>query len=688
MKKIITLLFILLVTYSYPYKSFSNIISIHTSVEDTLLNLMPVPAQVTPGQGKFRLNTAFNIGIKGDFNDRLYAAASRIVRRLDGRTGLFISQGVITPDTNPQDAFMMIGVEREGEVRLHEDENYTLTITNANIVLEATTDIGALRGLETFLQLLRVDDEGYFFPAITIRDQPRFPWRGLLIDVSRHFMPIAVLKRNLDGLAAMKINVFHWHLTEDQGFRIESKTFPKLHQMASDGNYYTHEQVRDIISYADERGIRVVPEFDIPGHATSWLVAYPELGSAPGPYTLERKFGIFDPTIDPTREETYEFFDAFFQEMTALFPDEYVHIGGDENEGHHWDANPDIQEFMKKNDIPDNHALQSYFNNRILEILTKYGKKMVGWDEIYQPGISKDIVIQSWRGKEALFSAARNGYQTILSNGYYIDLMHPAESHYLNDPLPPDNNLTEEEQQNILGGEATMWSEHVTPETVDSRIWPRTAAIAERLWSPASVTNVEDMYRRLEIISLQLEELGLTHLKNREMMMRRLANGYNISAIKVLSGVIEPLKGYARNEGGEIYTVFSPYTLIADVATADAKDARRFRNLLENFMKTPDEDTSEKLIYWLELWKNNHENIKKTIERSPAIEEIKILSYNLSQLSRVGLEALEYWEKNEKPASSWVKESKEVIEKAKEPGGKTEIMVVGAVEKLVDLVSK
>src|SRR5678816_3175249 len=192
-----------------------------------------------------------------------------------------------------------------------------------------------------------------------------------MIDVARHFQTMEVLKRNLDGMAAVKMNVFHWHLSEDQGFRIESKKFPKLHQLGSDGNYFTQEQVKEIIAYARDRGIRVVPEFDIPGHSTSWLVGHPELGSAPGPYSIERRAGIFEPALDPTRDEVYKFLDTFLGEMAALFPDAYLHIGGDENEGKQWDRNPKIQAFMKEKGIKNNHALQAYFNTRLLKILQK-----------------------------------------------------------------------------------------------------------------------------------------------------------------------------------------------------------------------------------------------------------------------------------------------------------------------------
>ena len=387
-----------------------------------------------------------------------------------------------------------------------------------------------MRGLETLLQLLQGDRDGYYLPGIKVQDQPRFPWRGLLIDVGRHYEPMEVLKRNLDAMAAVKLNVLHWHLTEDQGFRVESKKFPKLHSMGSDGLYYTQDQVREIIAYARDRGIRVVPEFDIPGHATSWLVGYPELGSAPGPYKIERGAGIFEPALDPTREQTYKFLDAFLGEMAALFPDAYMHIGGDENEGKQWDRNPRFPAFMKRK-ASKTITPAGLFQSAPLEdpAEARQGKGWLGRDSHpgSAPGCGRPVVA----GQASLADAAKKGYNGILSAGYYIDLIFPASQHYLADPIPENSTLSPEEAKHVLGGEATMWGEWVSPETIDSRIWPRTGAIAERLWSPRTVTDVDDMYRRLSVLSRQLEELGLTHEKNYQMLLRRLAGTAEIAPL-------------------------------------------------------------------------------------------------------------------------------------------------------------
>ncbi len=659
------------------------------SEKNSVLNLMPVPEKIVPGDGKFRLDQNFTISVHGKMGSRLYKGASRVLTRLAARTGFFFPREYITPQSSGTSGSLQIRCQREGKIKLNEDESYRLTVTPGKIYLAAATDIGVLHGVETFLQLLSVDEQGYYFPALTIEDKPRFPWRGLMIDACRHFMPVEVIKRNLDGMAAVKMNVLHWHLSEDQGFRVECKTFPKLHELGSDGFYYTQTQIREIIDYAADRGIRVMPEFDIPGHATSWFVGYPQYASAPGPYTIERKWGIMDPVFNPAIEATYKFFDAFFKEMTGLFPDEFMHIGGDENNGKQWNNNPEIQAFMKKNNIPDNHALQSYFNQRILKILTKYNKKMIGWDEIFQPDMPTNIVIHSWRGREAMEQSAIMCYQTILSNGYYIDLIQPSDFHYLNDPIPEDSPLTDKQKKFILGGEATMWSEFVGPETVDSRIWPRTAAIAERFWSPGSVRDVDDMYRRMEIISFMLENLGLTHEKNHTMMLRRLANNQNITPLKTLIDVIEPVKRYRRN-ALRPHTSFSPMTRVIDAAKPDAQIARNFRKLVDLFLSDKNKNSGllSEITEWLHLWQVNHKKLQKTIALSPVLIEIEPQSANLNSCADIGLQAIEYIQKGQKPPQNWLDIQSETIKKIKQPVAQTELMILSAIEKLVKKAGK
>jgi hexosaminidase len=648
-----------------------------------VLNLMPVPASVRFQKERLAVDSNFKVATRGHSDARLQAGIARFMRRLEGRTVLTLAPGLAADDQMTQ---LIIHAQGPGQniPSVRENESYRLDITRRQALLTAPTVVGALRGLETLLQLLDADRDGYFFPGVQIDDHPRFPWRGLLIDVARHFHTMEVLKRNLDAMAAVKMNVFHWHLTEDQGFRVESKKFPKLHQLGSDGNYYTQEQVKEIIAYARERAIRVVPEFDIPGHSTSWLVGHPELGSAPGPYTIERRPGIFEPALDPTREEVYRFLETFLGEMAALFPDEYLHIGGDENEGKQWDRNPAIQAYMKQKGIKDNHALQAYFNTRLLKILQKHGKKMIGWDEILQPGLPNDVVIHSWRGTAALAEAAKKGYDGILSNGYYIDLIQPASQHYVPDPLPADSTLTPEEAKHVLGGEATMWAEWVTPETIDSRIWPRTAAIAERLWSPRNVTDVNDMYRRLAVISIQLEELGLTHKKNQDVMLRRIVRNDDIGPLKTLVSVIEPVKEYRRYEMRP-QTMLSPLTGAVDATTPDSEAGRKFSWMVKEFL----DDAPRYQLYRPELsqmladWQTSGASLVPLIDRSPSLREIKPLADNLSVLGATGLEAISYLKLGMPPPKEWRETSIAKLDAAAKPYGALEFVVIAGVKQLV-----
>ncbi len=646
-------------------------------------NLMPVPASVRFGAGRLAVDKTFTVAAAGHVDERLRAGVERAMRRLEGRTVLELARGL---SADAAGAKLLVEARAPGRAvpSVEEDESYTLEVNERQATLRAATVVGVLRGLETFLQLLEGDREGFYFPAVTVEDRPRFRWRGLMMDIARHFQPMEVVKRNLDAMAAVKLNVFHWHLTEDQGFRIESKKFPKLHQLGSDGNFYTQEQAREVIAYAAARGIRVVPEFDLPGHATAWLVGHPELGSAPGPYTIERRPGIFEPSLDPTREEVYKFLEVFFTEMAALFPDAYMHIGGDENTGKQWNANPKIQAFMKEKGLKDNHALQTYFNQRMLKILQKNGKRMMGWDEIFQPDLPKDVVIHSWRGQKALAEAARRGYDGVLSNGYYIDLIFPTTDHYLNDPLPEGHGLTEAEAAHVLGGEATMWAEWVTPETIDSRIWPRTAAIAERLWSPREVRDVDDMYRRLATVSIRLEELGLTHEKNQAMMLRRLAGGAYPPALETLASFVEPVKEYRRYQQRP-QTMLSPLTGLIDAARPDAAAARGFSRRVNLLLS----DAPRFALHFSTLrdtltsWRDAGPVLETLIDRAPALAEGRPLARDLSAAGEIGLEALSYIQQGVAPTAEWRDARLAALAEIEKPKAALEFPFMPALRELV-----
>ena len=243
------------------------------------LDLMPWPQSINLTNGTFALSKNFKVNITGNPNPRIFIGATNFLRRLDGRTGLFFDQGFVTKTNQVPTAELQINCSQSGKIGLNEDESYKLDIQSNKITVNAASDLGALHGLETLLQLLQNDSKSYYFPTATITDSPRFTWRGLMIDAARHFQPVDVIKRNLDAMAAVKMNVFHWHLTDDQGWRIQIKKHPKLTDLASDGFFYTQEEIKSVVKYAGERGILVVPEIDVPGHASAILTAYPAIGS-------------------------------------------------------------------------------------------------------------------------------------------------------------------------------------------------------------------------------------------------------------------------------------------------------------------------------------------------------------------------------------------------------------------------
>jgi len=649
------------------------------------VNLMPIPANLQMATGRLVIDLSFSVGISGNSDPRLQRGVERFLNDLRRQTGML---PLDMKETEPSKAMLVIRAAHANKevLELGEDESYSLEVSTAGAKLDTPTTLGALHGLQTFLQLVTTTADGFAVPALSIQDKPRFPWRGLMIDVGRHFIPLDVLRRNLDGMAAVKLNVLHWHLSENQGFRVESKKFPKLHEMGSDGLFYTQDEIRDLIAYARERGIRVMPEFDMPGHSTAWFVGYPELASAPGPYQIERKWGVFDPAMDPTQESTYKFLDDFIGEMAGLFPDQYFHIGGDEVNGKQWDANPKIQEFKRSHGIKRNEDLQAYFNRRVQEIVSKHGKTMVGWDEILRPDLPKNIVVQSWRGQESLAAAAKQGYRGLLSHGYYVDLMWSAEWHYSFDPLGgAAANLSPEEKQRVLGGEACMWGEYVSPENIDSRIWPRTAAIAERLWSPQEVRDVNSMYQRMERVSRKLDWLGLTHNSGYAPMLRRIAGSDDISALRVLADMVEPVKDYNRSElAAAEPTSADPLNRLVDAARPESLKARYFAAQVDQLLAgKADAETKAQIKSQLMLWRDSQAKLQPLAEQSYLLKEVVPISQDLSSLGNAGLRAMDYLESSQHAPSDWATQQLALVEQAKKPKAQVLLMIAPSVQKLI-----
>lgn len=662
------------------------------------LSLMPWPATVTEQPGRVQIDTNFTVSVSGAgaTDARVKDAVQRVFDRLARETGIPIRPHVVPADAGATLTVIVEQRDHRPSQRLGDNERYSLEASNGRARISADAPLGALRGIETFLQLVQQNTAtggptpaavvGFSLPDVVIQDEPRFAWRGLSLDVSRHFIPLDKVERTMDGMAAVKLNVLHWHLSDDQGFRIESKKYPRLQRYGSDGLYYTQAEVRAAIAYARLRGLRIVPEFDIPGHATSWLPGYPSLGTRPGPFDIPHEPGILTELMDPTKESTYRFLDGFVGEMARLFPDEYFHIGGDEVNPKEWNESQRIQAFMRKHALANPAALHAYFNKRLLKIVTKHHKHMEGWDEILNPDLPKSIVIQSWRGQKSLAQAAQEGYQGILSAGYYLDLMQPASQHYAVDPMKGETaSLTPEQKKRILGGEAAMWEELATTENLDAKLWPRLAAIAERLWSPESVTDVASMYRRLEITNRWLEWLGLTQRSNLELMRQRLAGTQPVKPLDEFASVLEPVKGYARH--AENYTSFTPLNRLVDSIPPESDAARDFRNAVDAYLTGPKQEAdAEALRKKLAEWSDNAKAVRPTLEINSLLLEDISISDSLVRLCQAGQEAFSSLSSHSPGTSDWKQRNLASIGEAAKPQANTLIQIAPAIQKLVEAV--
>jgi hexosaminidase len=650
--------------------------------------LMPQPAQMEVAAGTLALTQGFTVSSNAGGSLILQAAVRRALEQMELRTNLPLRGAVVASGGT-----LNIVVADATGVRpvLETDESYTLKVSGAGIVLEAKTVFGAMHGLETLQQLLEVRDGAWVFPEVSVADSPRFPWRGLMLDVSRHFMPLPVLYRTVDAMAAVKMNVLHLHLTDDQGVRIESKRFPALTKTGSDGLFYTQEQMRELVEYASAHGIRVVPEFDVPGHVTSWLVGMPELGSVARKYEIARTFGIWDGALDPTRESTYKFLDGFIEEMAGLFPDEYMHLGGDESNGKDWKANPAIVAFMQQHKIQTTDELQVYFSTRVSALVKKHHKQMVGWDEILQPDTPKDAVIQSWRGASSIATAAMQGNRSILSAPYYLDAMKSAEQMYLDDPIPDGTKLSVDQQRLILGGEVTMWAEQITPQTIESRLWPRTAALAERFWSPKSVRDVDDLYRRLAVESIRLDGLGITHISGPERGLRQIAGSEEGAAqLGVLTSVLTPASFSDRYQQQKT-SQLTPMGNVVDFTRPDPAARQDFRLLVDRYLHATDKADHELARLQLEglfqSWIETRPALDELARSHPLVDGVKVRREQLPELGLLGVQSLGYIEGHSSPDAAWVKTQTELLKTAAEHREIVDFVVLPSLQRLVDATS-
>jgi hexosaminidase len=449
---------------------------------------------------------------------------------------------------------------------------------------------------------------------------------------------------------------------------MESRIYPNLTAKGSDGLFYTQQDAKEIVAYARARGIRVVPEFEMPGHSTAWLMAYPELASGSTPNEIRREFGVSNYAIDPTREATYTFIDRFLTEMAAIFPDDYVHIGGDESPAPDWKTNPRIVAFMKAHNLKDNDALQAYFNTRVLKIVARLHKHMMGWDEVLTPGLPKDVVVQSWRGEASLFKGAKMGYEGVLSAPYYLDGMRPAGVHYLADPLPSSSGLTPDERKLILGGEVCMWGEHLYERTIDSRIWPRTAAIAERFWSPENVRDVDDMYRRLLPISIELEGLGLTHLESEDAGLRQLADTTEIDALRTFASAFEPVSFGERSQTQHTDQLTALDGFV-DAVRPDPPSRHWFELAVKRLLIDPQGDTRDRIALetWFKQLSEAVPAVRQQMVGSPRLAELLVRADQLLQLAAMGQQALQHVASGQRAPAGWKATQIDTLEQVNKP---------------------
>lgn len=638
------------------------------------LPVMPLPAHVVARQGEFTIDGSFGIALQGYSEPRLERARQRFLDVLSRATGIPLwrearsnAPRFIVETRSPSAPVQILG----------EDESYHLGIDATGVRLAANNPLGVLRGLQTFLQLVHVTPTGFSVPAVTIDDAPRFPWRGLLIDSGHRFVPIDAIKRNLDGMEAVKLNVFHWRFADDAGFHIESRAFPLLQQKGSGGVYYTQNEVREVIAYARDRGIRVVPEFDMPCHAASWFSGYPLLAGGRDPQHSS--------AMDPTRDGTYQFLAKFIAEMAALFPDEYFHTGGDECDPAEWTSNPRMAAWMHAHGVPDGAALQERFTVRVQKLASAQHKTMAGWDEILRPGTPRNVLIQSWRGGDALAAAARQGYRGVLSFGYYIDLNHSAAEHYRVDPLDGEaGKLDAQQQSRILGGEATMWTDVLSHENIDNRIWPRTAAIAERLWSPREVQDIDSMYERMATVARQLVDHGLRPDAVLDDMLQRMSGMSDPAALQVLAAVVQPPRDYERQQLRQ-YSDFTPLNRLVDAVPPESDTARSFNALAKRIaagQARPGDAIEARR--WLALWRDNDAALHPLLSRSFLTQELSPLSQTLAAVARLGLSALDDLQQDRAVEPAARAHDLELLDAAARPQAVLLLMVVPGVRLLVE----
>lgn len=512
-----------------------------------LAGIIPVPVSMTPGKGYFRITAKSSLLVSSD--DK---AVKDIVLLLNNHlkefyhfSNLSVESGQITKKGS-----IILKLDKECGIK---PEGYKLSITKECIEICSADPNGLFYGVQTLFQMMPPEKKALSkikIKSVEIEDYPRFSWRGLHLDVCRHFMPKEFIFKYLDYMAMHKLNTFHFHLTDDQGWRIEIKKYPLLTKIGSlrsetlvgryskenavyDGTphsgFYTQEEIKEIIKYAAERYITVVPEIEMPGHALAALSAYPELGCTGGPYKSATKWGVFEDVMCAGKESTFQFLEGVLEEVIALFPSTYIHVGGDECPKVRWHDCPLCQQRMKDESLADEHQLQSYFVQRMERFINGKGRKIIGWDEILEGGLAPNAAVMSWRGEEGGISAAGQQHYVVMTPGSHCYLDHyqgdkdteplaiggftPLEKIYGYEPVPAA--LSAENARFVMGAQGNVWTEYMaSPAHVEYMVYPRAAALSEVLWSSKESRDYPSFMNRMKIMVKRYKSIGLNYCPN------------------------------------------------------------------------------------------------------------------------------------------------------------------------------
>ncbi len=642
--------------------------------------LLPQPLQYSPRDGDTFGIDRVEVVWAGRQNALLRRAAARFLDDLKSRHPTPHAPGArsvrLRIDCRTTDG---------GYLTVEQKEAYVLSASNGAIRLEADGPSGVLHGLATLRQAIQDTPDGPGLAPFEVTDAPRFRWRGVMIDVARHFVTLETLKRQIDAMELVKLNVLHLHLSDNEGFRVESRLYPKLQTEGSHGQFYTQDDIRDLVAYARDRDVRIVPEFDVPGHTLAILTAYPELAS--GPLAGVNYISAMNSALNPARPETFVVLDRLLAEMGALFPDRYIHVGGDEVTGAHWAANVQITDFMKRRGLATKADLEGYFHQQLARALHRRGKIVMGWEETGRFDTGRQSIIQVWRGSGAVAGATSQGHPVVVSAGYYLDLLDTAEKAYLNDPQDPTADglspadaqaarkhpifgprlvdvmirnpaltMTARQKALVLGGETALWSELVTDEMVDQRLWPRAAAVAERFWSPGSVRDVIDLERRLAVTQHELRRNGLLDEAHRLQMMERLAPG-DVATVATFLQTVAPVRNHAHNHLLRSLLMFKPappqtFDQLADIATPDAVDVWALNEDIAKLLKG-DQTRADAIRARLVAWRKNANSFLALASGTTTLQTALPIAADVAELSGIGLEAVDMLIANRRPTDEW-----------------------------------